>query len=213
MVLCAVCELTRVGLVTPPLSGLRRPTRASVESMIVRHATSFAGNPSGRVDARVGAPTDATTGPQGLRWTLTRNCSLSPRATAQAYALLCGVSLVIALGWFAVGYRIVLVFCGLELLAVGAALLVWGRHVGEGEVVSVDANVLRVDRCRGAAHAHIELPRAWTRVIEEDARVLLACGGRRVAVGAQVDGLQRRRFAQELRRALAAPMHAAAQEL
>jgi uncharacterized membrane protein len=174
----------------------------------VPHASSFAGSPPGGVDASVGVEGSSTSLGSDLRWTLTRNCSLSPRATAKAYALLCGVSLLIALGFFAVGYRIVLLFCGLELLAVGAALLVWGRHVGEGEVVSLHANTVRVERCRRAARVHVELPLAWTRVIEEDARVLLACGTRRVEVGAQVDWPRRRRFALELRRALAAPLHA-----
>jgi uncharacterized membrane protein len=170
----------------------------------VPHATSFAADTPGGADA--------SSGVGGLRWSLERNCSLSPRATAKAYALLCGVSLVIALAFFALGYRLVLVFCGLELLALGAALLVWGHHVGEGEVVSVHADTVRIDRRRGAARARVELPLAWTRVIEEDARVLLACGTRRVEVGTQVGWPRRRRFAQELRRAMttasAAPMHA-----
>ncbi len=157
------------------------------------------------VDARVGAF-------DGMRWSLTRNCSLSPRATAMAYALLCAVSLVIAVGFLAAGFGIVLVFCGLELLAVGVALLVWGRHVGEGEVISLHAGTVCIDCCRCAARDRVELPLAWTRVIEEDARVLLAYGARRVVVGTQVDWPRRHRFALELRRALASspatPMHA-----
>ena len=163
----------------------------------VPHATILSGHEPGSVGARVDV--------DGPRWSLTRNCSLSPRATANAYGLLCGVSLVIALGFFALGYGIVLVFCGVELLAVGAAMLVWGRHVGEGEVVTLHANTLRVDRCRGAARERLELPRAWTRVIEEDAHVLLACGVRRVEVGAQVCWQRRRSFAQELRLAMSTP--------
>lgn len=169
----------------------------------VPHATSFTVSTPGGVDAAVGVAGPSTEIKTVLRWTLTRNCSLSPRATAKAYALLCGVSLVIALGFFALGYGIVLVFCGLELLAVGAALLVWGRHVGEGEVISVHADTLRIERHGGAASARAELPLAWTRVIEEDDRVLLACGTKRVEVGTQVGRPLRRCFAQELRCAMA----------
>jgi uncharacterized membrane protein len=183
------------------------PSKRAEPMIAVPHATSFAGSTPGGVDASIGVDGRSTELGTGLRWSLTRNCSLSPRATARAYALLCGVSLVIAFGFFALGYRIVLVFCGLELLAVGAALLVWGRHVGEGEVVTLHADTLRIERRRGATRARVELPLAWTRVIEEDAQVLLACGARRVEVGTQVGWPRRRRFAQELRRALAAPLH------
>ncbi len=140
-------------------------------------------------------------------WPLTRNCSLSPRQVAFAYALLSTVSLVIALAFFAAGVPLVLLFCGLELLAVALALLMWARHVGEGEVVSLRDAVVSIDRRHGSKQERHEFPAAWTRVVENDACVLLTCGSRRIEVGAQVAWPLRRRFAQEMRLALATPAH------
>jgi uncharacterized membrane protein len=122
--------------------------------------------------------------------------------------LLCAVSLSVAVGFLLAGFGIVLLFCGLELMAVGVAWLMWGRRVGQGDIVGLEGDLLVVDMRRGSTLTHLEWPSKWTRVIEDGARVLLACGARRVEVGTQVTLARRQRFARELRRALATPLHA-----
>src|SRR3990167_1517477 len=62
---------------------------------------------------------------------LRRNVSFSPRQLIGAYLLLCALSLVVALGFWLQGVTIVGLFTGLELLAVGVALLVVARHAGD----------------------------------------------------------------------------------
>ncbi len=118
------------------------------------------------------------------------------------------MSLTVALGFLLAGYGIVLVFCGLELAAMGAAWLMWGRRVGQGDVISIDDHLVHADMRHGAAITRLAWPAAWTRVIEDGTRVVLACGSRRVEVGTQVTWARRQRFARELRQALAAPLHA-----
>ncbi len=141
-------------------------------------------------------------------WQLKRNCSMSPRGAALAYALLCVFSLAVALGFLAVGVGIVLIFSGLELLAVGLAWLVWGRRVGIGERVCLHGAVLHVHSTATRASAQPsthEFPAAWTRVIEERSQVVLSCGARRLGVGSQAPWQHRAAFARELRHALASP--------
>ena len=61
--------------------------------------------------------------PLGWLFDLRRNVSITPRQLMGCYLLLCTVSLVVAAGFWLHGVTVVSLFTGLELLAVGAALL------------------------------------------------------------------------------------------
>lgn len=127
------------------------------------------------------------------RFVLGPNASLSVRG---AWAFMVWVSFV-TLGsatWFAFhGLWPVLPFAGLELVAVGWALVVSMRRNRYREVVSFEGDRVRIEfgvAGQGSA-ASVELPRAWTRTwIERDAerrhaptRLLLGCSGQRVVIG------------------------------
>ena len=127
------------------------------------------------------------------RFVLGPNASLSVRG---AWAFMVWVSLATlgAATWCAVhGFWPVLPFAGLELAAVGWALVVSMRRNRYREVVSFERERVRIEfgvAGQGAA-AHVELPRAWTRAwIERDAdrrhaptRLVLGSSGQRVIVG------------------------------
>lgn len=153
-------------------------------------------------------PTSATAqatadlGPCLGRWKLLKNCALTPKQVAAAYAVLALGSLVIGAGFASVGASYVLGFAGLEVLAAGIAFFVWARHAVDGETISLYERVLRIEKHRGDAVTTTELPSAWTRVVVEPQSVQLAVGNRRVRVGTHAHIGSRKVFARELRQRL-----------
>ena len=140
-------------------------------------------------------------------WVLRRNCALTPRQVGRFYASLVLVSALIAVGFAINGAWMVLPFSCAEVLAVGVALLVYARHATDHERVCLNDSRLVVEAVSAGARTVTTLDRHWARVIVEAGRrvgVVLAERGRRVPVGRFVGDEERRRFAEELRRALTA---------
>lgn len=138
-------------------------------------------------------------------WLMKRNCSLSPRQVGWFYLSIVSVSLAIALFFAWRGSWLVLPFAGLELLGLGIALLVHGRHASDYERVSlVDGRLVVVSVSAGKLTRH-EFNPLWVRVeLGESLRalVLLRSGKCAVRVGYFLDPYKRRKFAQELVSAL-----------
>lgn len=95
---------------------------------------------------------------------LKRNCALSPRQLALFYATLVAVSSLIGIGFALTGAWLVLPFAGIEMVALGAALLHHGRHVGDREVVSLEADALRVEVTRAGRVESVSFDPYWVRV-------------------------------------------------
>ena len=143
--------------------------------------------------------------PAAWRFDLRRNVSITPRQLVAAYALLCGVSLVVAGGFWWQGVTVVGLFTGVELLAVGAALLVVARHAGDRELITLADHELSVEQHVGPGIAHTKFRAEWLRVepvAGDGSLVELSGEGRRVRVGRHVRPELRVELAQELRRAL-----------
>jgi uncharacterized membrane protein len=139
-------------------------------------------------------------------WTLRRNCSLSPRQVARAYAVLCLGSLAVAVGFLVHGIWFVLAFSLLELALVGLALLVYARHATDHERIALSESGLLV-MCVEADHRELtRLDPLWTRVVVPDERrralIQLESRGVKVEIGRFVDESRRRQVARELRQAL-----------
>jgi len=147
----------------------------------------------------------AYVGDQALAWRLRRNCSVTPRQLAGLYAALCLLSLWIAVGFWMLGMPLVLAFAGLELLAVGAALLVHARHALDGETVRLQGGRLIVEReCAGRCE-RLEFGAAQVRIAppaSERGLIELSAAGRRIAIGRHVRPSQRPALASDLRKAL-----------
>ncbi|AJG17795.1 putative transmembrane protein [Cupriavidus basilensis] len=96
-------------------------------------------------------------------------------------------------------------FAGLELLGLGIALLVHGRHASDYERISlVDGRLVVVSVSAGQLTRH-EFNPLWVRVEPGEslrALVLLRSGKSAVRVGCFLDPYKRRKFAQELASAL-----------
>ena len=138
----------------------------------------------------------------GTEWLLKRNCSITPQQLASVYASLCVVSCLIAGFFFWQGAPFVAAFAGLELLAVGAAMLVFARHAGDRETLTLLGRSLRVERCIGNRVELTEMAADWLTVepaAGQGSLVQLSGRGHRVQVGRFLRPELRGAFAHELR--------------
>jgi len=143
--------------------------------------------------------------PGGWSFDLRRNVSITPRQLLVAYALLCCLSLAVAVGFWSQGVTVVGLFTGIELLAVGAALLVVARHAGDREVITLTHREMAVEQRFGPGIARTSFRAEWVRVepaADDGSLVELSGEGRSVRVGRHVRPELRVELAQELRRAL-----------
>lgn len=166
-----------------------------------RDPAAFGGVPGAWRFAQV---VEAAGGPR-LEWRLARNCSLRPAQLFGAYLTLCALSLTIALGFTWHGASPVLAFAGIELLLVGAALLVYARHATDHEQITLDGGSLAVLHQRGHQTERNEFRAAWVRVepLSSDRSLIELTGdGQTSRVGRYLRPELRQPLAQELRRAL-----------
>ena len=124
------------------------------------------------------------------------------------------MSLTVAAGFWLHGVTVVSVFTGLELLAVGAALLVFARHAGDRETITLTQREISVVQQVGPSVERVRFRAEWVRVepvADDGSLVELSGEGRSVRVGRHVRPELRVALAQELRRALRLARAAGAQ--
>ena len=142
---------------------------------------------------------------QAVAWRLRRNCSVTPVQLGLFYASLCLVYLIVGAWCWMLGAPFVLVFAGLELLALGVAILVYARHATDGETVLLKEGRLIVERDRAGLRERMEFSSAFVQVrIGGDRSALIGIGaqGRQIEVGRHVRPEWRQAMAGEMRRAL-----------
>ncbi len=141
---------------------------------------------------------------------------MTPRQVARAYALLCTVSLGVALAFlFLQGVWMVLAFSLLELGCVGLALLLYARHALDRERIVLSDDCLLVECVQAERRSQSRLDPLRTRVLTAPeagadgrknnprrALITLESRGVRVEIGRFVNETQRRQVARELRHAL-----------
>lgn len=143
--------------------------------------------------------------PEGVTWTLRRNCSVTPGQLALLLGVLVVASLAVAAFFWSLGAWMVLPFSLLELLAVAVAFLVYARHATDGERISVRAGRLVVELERGGALDRAEFAGHAVRIDTPEGAgdlVRVRGGGQAVSVGRFVRPELRPLLARELRRAL-----------
>lgn len=154
---------------------------------------------------RFGHESGGATGEWMVEWRLKRNCSLAPRQLFGFYSVLCGISLAVAAFWWWHGAHLVMPFAAIELLATGAALLVYARHATDNESIALRDDRLTVEHASGNRLERMEFQPMWVRVEPESgdgSLVELSGQGRRIAVGRYLRPELRRQLADELRMAL-----------
>ena len=147
----------------------------------------------------------ATVQGQNVHWFLQRNCSVSPVQLAWLYVSLCVLSLGIGTVFWWHGATLVLPFAWIELVAVGAAFVVYARHAADGERISLQGRQLVVELENAGRLERAEFDCEWVRVEPSAAdRSLIEVSGRgrSVNVGRYVRPELRPALAREIRRAL-----------
>jgi len=133
-----------------------------------------------------------------------RNCSISPKGLIGAFAVVATVSLLIGIGFASQGAWMVLPFAGVELVALAIAFVCYARHAADYERICVGTGEIEVEVCDGDCMRCHRFSRAWARLEVRDApsetRLALHSRGQELEIGRHLDGPDRRKLAQELRR-------------
>jgi uncharacterized membrane protein len=145
----------------------------------------------------------------GCRWIIRPNQSLSWRGLLRVYAVVALCLLSMSVAFALKGYWPVLPFAGLELLALGAAFYLCLSRSQWREIVSIDADVVTVEKGRRQAEEHWECPSVWARVQLEKSpiawypsRLMIAYQGRGVEIGRFLCDDERAALAESLRRGI-----------
>ena len=168
---------------------------------------------------------------EGVQWVLRRNCSLTPGQLGGFYLSMCLVSLIIAAGFAINGAPVVLWFpsrtlprashylrqlalkAGIELVLLAMALLVYARHAGDADTVTLMGQSLTVEQSCGAVCTSTRFRTPWLSVepLNGDGSLIeLAGQGQTVRIGRFLRPEARADFARELRAALRASLQPAA---
>ena len=149
----------------------------------------------------------ATVSGQRIDWRLIRNCSVTPTQLGWMYLSLCVVSLGIATFFWMLGARLVMPFACLEIVAVGIAFAMYGRHAADGERISLQGSRLVVELETAGKLERAEFDRSWVRVEPKSgdrSLIMLSAQGRTVEVGRFMRPELRPALASEIRMALRA---------
>ena len=149
----------------------------------------------------------ATVSGQRIDWRLVRNCSVTPVQLGWMYLSLCVVSLGIATCFWILGARLAMPFAWLEMVAVGIAFAMYGRHAADGERISLQGSRLVVELETAGKLERAEFDRSWVRVEPKSgdrSLIMLSAQGRTVEVGRFMRPELRPALASEIRMALRA---------
>ena len=144
-------------------------------------------------------------GARALQWVLQRNCSITPRQLGAVYLSLCALAAAISGGFWWQGAKVVTAFASVELLLVGLALLVYARHAGDRDVLTLAGRRLAVEQRRGPRTQRADFDAEWIAVepaAGQGSLVALSERGQMVQVGRFLRPEMRSAFAHELRGAL-----------
>ena len=139
-------------------------------------------------------------------WILKRNCSISPRQLAKAFAVLCLISLMVATFFTVRGAWYVLGFAVIEMSAVGWAFFRFARHATDREHIALIDEYLLVELIQTEHTRQFRLDKRRIRVappLSRSGLISLEADGTRVEVGRFLTEWKRREFARELCSALA----------
>ena len=124
------------------------------------------------------------------------------------YLSLCVLSMAISIAFFVHGAPLVLAFSGLELVILGLVLLIYARHAGDREILTLCGQRLEVVQLNGRAVERAEFEASWLAVepaAGQGSLIELTGQGQVARVGRFLRPELRAAFAQEVRRALRRP--------
>lgn len=150
-----------------------------------------------------------TLAPASQRFLIRPNSSLSWQGNKLFFLLILAVSFAIAAAFSWMGLWLVLPFAGLEMLVLGLALYHCATRASTWELISIEAEQVKVVVGRRQIEKQCAFDRCWTQVVLEPAackghpsRLLLRARGWEVEVGAQLVEEERQQLAGALKEAV-----------
>jgi uncharacterized membrane protein len=143
--------------------------------------------------------------PERQCWVLRKNCAMSPRQLGICLGCAGLVCLAIAVAFATQGAWPVIGFAVVELAALSAAFVVYGRHAADYEKIVVDRQGVTVETASADDLSQVVLSAAWVRVEYRGGRrdlIRLVQGRRELSVGRFVPGDRRGALARELKATL-----------
>lgn len=141
----------------------------------------------------------------GFSLLLKRNCSISPSGLFRVYGLIAFVTIGIAAAFAAMGAWLILPFAGIEIVCLGVAFVLQGRHAGDYERIELGAGGMTVEVCEADEVRRHELGTPMRVGVIEQAgatKVMLQSRGRRLEIGRHLNERARVALAAELQRRL-----------
>ncbi|MDE2176560.1 MAG: DUF2244 domain-containing protein [Betaproteobacteria bacterium] len=136
-------------------------------------------------------------------WRFRRNCSISP---SQLFGFFVSFALLLALlslFCWGEGARMVTPFAGLEVVAVGVALIVYARHAADFERISVSAEAVVIEWSHGGREQRVEFHPRRARILAHGSGLVhVSDRGRQVHIGRFLRPDRRQSLARDLRRAI-----------
>jgi len=154
---------------------------------------------------RLSEPGPVDSEPWSVEWSLKRKLSMMPCDMLGFFASLCALSLGISSMFWLQGATLAMPLVWLELLAVGAAMLLYAHHAADSESIALRGDWLTVEHASGRRVERVVFRPAWVRVepqFGDRSLIELSGQGRRIAVGRFVRPELRSQLAEELRWAL-----------
>ena len=140
----------------------------------------------------------------GYTLTARRNNSLSTSDRIVAFGFIALVSLGIAVAFAWLGAWLILPFAGIELLVLLWAFCCIERHARDYERLTINGDVLQIERAEVARVQRFQFNRWWAQVVYEHdgSRLALRSHGREVEFGRHMTDEQRLAAAGSLRQQL-----------
>lgn len=149
--------------------------------------------------------------PAGMdcHWVIRPNQSLSWRSALRFYAAISFCCLGIGITFALHGFWPVLPFAGLEVAVLGVAFYLCLSRSQMCEVISVNAEVVSVEKGRRQPQEHWQCPRAWARIRLQRSRIAwypqqlaVAFQGKQVVIGEFLNESERCALAAELKQVI-----------
>jgi uncharacterized membrane protein len=142
---------------------------------------------------------------QDRHWVIRPNRSLSWQWAVRVYAVISLCCAGIGIAFALHGFWTVLPFAGFEVVVLGIAFYLCLARSQVREIVSVNADIVTVEKGRNSPQEHWECPRAWARISLErspiawyPSRLAIAFQGQQVEIGRFLAEQERRELADEL---------------
>jgi len=139
-------------------------------------------------------------------FTVKRNCSISPDGCLRLLAIVAMLCFGIALAFACFGAWMILLFAGVEMLALATAFYLVGRHAADHERIEMQDGLLTVRVHEAGRNTEYRFNPAWSNLVVEEApqmtRLAIRSRGMELEIGRHLDRGRRHALAAELRHRL-----------